>query len=195
MGLLKIIDKKFDFSTQRRYLISFLFFGVPVGYLMGQGISIWTKGWDKYNFSIGSLLFSLSIDLLIMSPLIVNYFIQRKKFNLIIKKFHKTICEQSQSTRPIGLQTSTLKVKASLPSKEFKEGEVYDIQILSHTYAVSKWYRPNTLFLNSCDILIINKNKWRSTNNFYDIINKFELVDSLKEERKKKLERLQKAIK
>ena len=35
MGLLRFIDRKITFQTQKRYLISFLFFGIPFGYLCG----------------------------------------------------------------------------------------------------------------------------------------------------------------
>jgi len=179
MVLLKFLDSKFSFDRQRSFLNSFIFFGMPIGYLIVQGITIWSKGWDKYNFNIGNLFFSIIINLLIVSPLIVNYIIQRKKYNLIIKKFQN--------------KTLSFKVKAimnysiSLNSSNFVKGEIYDIQILNLLNPT--WFR------NKCYIMIINNNQWRSTNNFYDIINKFELVDTLKEERKNKLEKLQKIMK
>ena len=182
MGLLKFIDNKLSFDRQRSYLISFLFFGVPIG-----GLTIWSKGWDKYNFSISSLIFSLIMDLMIASPLIINYIRQIKKYNLIVKKFHnKTLSFRVKAKMSFSL---------SLNSSEFVKDRMYEIQVFDETYIHKVWHHPNTWFHSDFDIVIICDNKWRSTTNFFDVINRFEIVDNLKEERKKKLERLQKIMK
>jgi len=72
MRFLNWIDKKFTYREQKRYLISFLCFGVPFGYIFAQTIGIFVKGWSEYHFSIWNLFFTIIFDLLLVSPLIIN---------------------------------------------------------------------------------------------------------------------------
>lgn len=169
--MLKLLNKFMIFGTQKRYLISFLFFGVPIGYLVGEGIKIWMYSWIKYHFSIESLLFTLFFDLILISPLIINYFIQMKKQKLLIKRYYN--------------KTLIYKVKAKFDYKEFKKSELYEIHaedfIVNNDKKIYFFVIPTNNFPHPANMEALE-----------DIINKFELVDNLKEQRRKKLKKLTK---
>lgn len=163
MGLLKFIDKKTTFQQQKNFLKSFFFIGIPVGFLFGQSLNILLFGWAKYNFNIYVLMIHVLTCLIIMSPLIINYFKYTKMYKLIMEKHNK--------------KTLTYKVKSKMNFRiydrsVFNKDKIYDIKIFDK------------------EILIIDNDQWRSTYDFIDFINKFEIVNSIKEDRKKKLEKL-----
>lgn len=174
MGILKIIDKKTTFQQQKNFLKSFFYIGMPVGYLFGQGLNILLFDWAKYNFNIYVLINHIITCLIIISPLIINYFKYTKMYKLIIEKHNK--------------KTLTYKVKSKIDFRIydrsiFTKDKIYDIQIIEKSVPVSKIRNYHKL------ILLIDNDQWKSTYNFIDFINKFEIVD-IKEERKKKLEKL-----
>ena len=169
--MLRLLNKYSVFGSQKRYLLSLLFFGLPFGFLIGEGLKIWTKSWATYHFNIGNLLFTIFFDLIIFSPLIINYFIQMKKKKLLTERYYN--------------KTLIHKVKAIFDYKEFKKGELYEIE-------VDNFFANNDKKL--CFFVIPTNNFPRIANMkvLDEIINKFELVDNIREQRRKKLKKLQK---
>lgn len=166
MRFLRFIDRKFTFYDQKSYVISFLFFGAPIGYLFVQGIDVLVQGWEKYNFSAYNLLGNIITNLVILSPLIINYIRHTRKYNKIYKKI-------------IENPNHKYKVKALYDYKNFIKDNVYDIE-------------EEHIFMNFDKIgvlyIINNNNQYLPLKN---IINKFEL-DDIKEDRLRKLKKLKK---
>jgi len=169
MGLIKYMDKKMTFDSQKGYMFAYLYGGLPIGYLIGQGLTIWSKSWDKYHFSLEGLVIHTIMILSICSPFIINYFRQTKKLKLIVKK-HRN-------------KTLVYKVKATENYKDFVKGQTYDLEVYDHFVGKKgKWISQ-----------VYNGKGW--SYDLKNIINKFELVYNIKEERNRKLKKLQKIIK
>lgn len=179
MGLLKYINKKMTFGSQCSYLSSYFFFGMPIGYGIGEGIRVLIDG-QKYHFNFSNFIFGIIINLLIITPFLVNYFIQMKKFKFIINKH-------------LADKNKKLKVKAIMDySTIYEKGKSYEIEIVQKRSKQSLFQRilrnPNytiTVFYEDTSFI------WQSRSTLLGIINKFEL-DDIKEERRKKLARLKK---
>jgi hypothetical protein len=161
MKLLNYIDKKFSYNAQRRFTIS-LPIGAVVGYLLAEGMTLLIKGWQKYNFNLGGLIFEIFLWLIILSPFIYNRFKYEAKYKKILEKV---------KTKENNF------VKAKFDYDYFKKGQTYSISL----------YNDN-LYINT----VKGWGKSGYTSNFHDfkgVVNKFE-YDDLKEERLKKLKRL-----
>lgn len=113
MSLLKFIDRKFSSEEQLDYLKGYLFIGAPLGYIIVEGFKYFFI--SSYYFSIINLIATIIIDLTIASPLIINYFKHKNKYNKIIKKIKDN--------------PKLNKVKAIFDYKDFIKGEVYDLDI------------------------------------------------------------------
>ena len=163
MKFFNLIDKWWTFGTQKSYLFSFFFIGLPFGYCFSQGILIVSKGWDKYNFNIFNMLFLILFDCLIVSPLIINYFRHKNKYKDILKKMYS-----------YHLKENTVKVKAKFNYKSFIKGQSYYLEL--------------TDSLKDIIYIIDEKNYYHSLK---ELINKFEL-DDIKTQRKLKLQKLKK---
>lgn len=86
MKFLRYIDKKLTSSKQKEQIIVYLFIGGPIGYIIGDIMKIVFLGWNKYHFSILNFIFTFIVELLITSPLIINYFLHEKKYKQLINK-------------------------------------------------------------------------------------------------------------
>lgn len=164
MRFFRFLDRKLTARRQKAIITSYLFFGVPVGYIGSQIAKIISLGWDKYQFSLLSMIFLFSFDILIMLPFIINYFRHRKKFNNIIKKIEPD---------------KELKVKALFDFDDFIKNHVYKIENIS--------FLTNYGLYKNNSYLVVDSKGFH--NRLKDIINKFEL-DDIKEERLKKLRKL-----
>lgn len=177
MRFLKFLDKKLSWKQQKDYLFFYLMFGLPFGYLGGQGISIWINGWNTYHFDIHGVIFQIVFGLLISTPLIINYFHHIKKYKLIIKRY---LDDEADNLRfHLRWKPSIYKVKCIIDYKEFVKNESYELQIIDNGVKKAKY-----------SMMVINNKGW--SYDLKDFINKFEMIDTIKEERKKKLKRLQK---
>lgn len=179
MNLLTYIDKKLTFIEQISYLKSYLFFGAPLGYIFGEVLKYFLL---TYKFSISQLFFTILLNLLIASPLIINYYKHMKKYNRLIKK----IRENSKLD----------KVKAIMNYEGFIKGESYNFTCLEQAKLTpSQWSSIISIFISSSSFLEKNLIVILGINNkphiLKSIINKFDL-DDIKEERLKKLKRLSK---
>jgi hypothetical protein len=166
MKLLNLIDKWWTFDSQKNYLFSFLFIGLPFGYFFTQGLLIVLKGWYKYHFDIFNMLFLILFDCLIVSPIIINYFRHKNKYNDILKKLYSKHLEEK----------NTVKVKAKFNYESFIKGQSYYLELANYDLLIDNIY------------IIDEKNYYHSLKR---LINKFEL-DDIKEQRKLKLEKLKK---
>jgi hypothetical protein len=163
MKLLNYIDKKFTLQDQLVYIISFLFIGMPLGYLFSQGINILIYGWEKYHFNKYNLLGNITTNLLILTPLIINYIRHIKKYNKICKKILENYNHK-------------YKIKALYDYKNFIKNDLYDIDT---DYVFRNGDKKFEFFIMQ------NHNIY----NMRNIINKFEL-DDIKEDRLRKLKKL-----
>lgn len=113
MSLLRFIDRKFSSQEQLDYLKGYLFFGAPLGFIVVEGFKYFFM--SNYNFSIFNLIGTIITDFLVASPLIINYFKHKNKYNKIVKKIKDN--------------PKLNKVKAILDYKNFIKGEVYELDI------------------------------------------------------------------
>jgi replication fork clamp-binding protein CrfC len=84
-------------------------------------------------------------------------------------------------------KTLVYKVKAIFDYKEFKKGELYEIDVDSYYDKDKKlcfFVIPENYFPKLSNMKVLD-----------EIINKFELVDNIREQRRKKLKRLKKCSK
>jgi len=161
MKFLRYIDKKITFASQKRWLMSYLFIGIPISYLFTQTLMIVSLGWSEYKlqFDIVNPFIVLFFNLLIISPFIINYFIHTKKYNNLKKHFGTD---------------KEVKVKSLFDFDTFVKGESYII------------YSDSFMFNSGMDkrtILLV------SNYTLKNIVNRFEL-DDIKEQRLKKLKKL-----
>ena len=179
--MIKLINKFLTFSEIKRFLISYLLFGIPVGIIITESINIIKFGWKKYTFNIEHIIIMIIIDLIIVIPFIIIYFRCKKKLNKLIKKiFNNSLKEKT--------------VKFIFNYKTFNKGEIYKYDYLgSYNLYVSYSFYNN--FTNAAEhinyLFIFDKND--KTYNLVNIINKIEL-DNLKESRLKKLKKLKKMV-
>jgi len=166
MNILKYIDRKITFIDQIRYLKSYLFFGAPLGYICVEFTKYLCL--SNYKFNFGQLIISIIVNLLIASPLIINYYKHTKKYNKISKKI-----QENEKNEKI------TKCKALFDYKSFIKGEHYEID------GVFNW-----TFLPEKDLAYVLDNNERRYI-LKNVINKFDL-DDIKEERLKKLKKLNK---
>ena len=168
--ILKYLDKKKTTSEQIIELKTFLFFGFPIGYVTVEVIKIIISGWLKYHFSIPNIIFTFIFDLVIFSPFIINYFLHKKRYKDIINKV-KNIKE--------------FKVRALFDYKSFVKGQ-------SYTCYFDEMFHSNKFKYYVCTN--DGKNCYDYEIELKDVINKFEL-DDIKEDRLKKLKKLNKKSK
>lgn len=163
MRLLKYIDRKFTLYDQKTYMVSFVVFGMPLGYLFSQGVNVYMKGWSEYHFSIYNLIGNLITNLVILTPIIYNYIRHTKKYNKIFIKMRDNT-------------NTKYKVKALYNYDVFTEGISYEIS-------------TESVFMNfdKHEFLYVLDN--HMTYPLKNIINKFEL-DDIKEDRMRKLKKL-----
>lgn len=159
--LLRFIDKNKTLEEQIIYLKSYLLFGFPLGYFFTEIIKYFILK-SEYHFRFGSLLVTIIIDLLIVSPFIINYFKYKRAYKIFTNKFNST--------------DTTKKIIAKFNYKEFTKGETYEVK-----YYVSP--------IKGKDIFIISNINERIDIELKSVINKFDL-DNLKEKRLKKLKKL-----
>lgn len=164
MRFLRYIDSKFTLYDQKAYIISFIFFGVPLGYSFVQIMTILISGWEKYHFSMYNLIGNLTTNFLILSPFLINYIRHTKRF----KKIYKKVIENSKNV---------YRVKALFTYSPFIKGSYYEICKDSY---IMNFDKKNIIF-----IIDDNKKQYPIKN----IINKFEL-DDIKEDRLRKLKKL-----
>jgi len=184
MRLLRYLDKKYTLTEYKRFIITFFCFGAPFGYVFAQVTGILVISWEKYNFSFFNLFFTGFCDVLICSPVIINYIRHTIRYNKIIKRLDHIKPDNRSDEKKFS-------VKALYDFKNYKKGESYTINIsdLYHTKLIpAKWKQLNPFKIFDNFIYIEN-----STNIHFlgEIINKFELND-IKEDRRKKLKKLQK---
>ena len=182
MRLLNYFDKRYTLTEQKRFISSFLLFGMPIGYTFSQLIGILLISWDKYHFSYFNLFFTFIFDLLFCSPLIINYIRHIRRYNKIIKRLNYLKPIESESKNKFS-------VKALYDYRKFKKGESYFINIfdLYKTKLIApKWKQLR--FAKMSDNFIYIENEY-DIHFLGEVINKFELND-IKEERRKKLEKL-----
>ena len=178
MKLLTLIDRKIIFRSQKGYLKSYLFFGLPFGYIVGELFKLILVGWSNYSFqyNIIGIAVNLIVGLIIAGPFIINYFRQNKKLKSIIKK-HRN-------------KTLVYNVKCIINYKKFVKGELYEIEVYPNEVnrrRLPKWYCSSVK-----NLYVVGDNGLAYE--LEEIINKFELVDNIKEERKKKLKKLEKLM-
>jgi len=170
MRFLRYVDRKLTAESQKQQIKLFLFFGYPIGYLCVEIIKIIIFGWAKYNFSISNCIFTFILDVIIALPLIINYFLHKRKYKQIINKIK---------------DKSDFNVKALFDFQDFKKGQSYPCyfdEILnkgkySFTYYVCIKHNTNGWYYWEIEL----KN----------VINKFEL-DDIKDDRLKKLKKINK---
>jgi hypothetical protein len=164
LNLVLFLNKKSNLKDQRSYLTIYLYFVVPLGYLISQGVSILTKGWSQYHFNATSFASLIIMDLLLVSPLIYNYYKQSRKYKKILRKFDPRF---------------PCNVKAIFDYRNFAKNQIYRLEDNSVLIdaGMSKLRYVRVIDNNGIGY------------NLEDIVNKFEL-DDIKEERKKKLLKL-----
>lgn len=168
MRLLRYIDRKFTLYDQTAYMVSFIFFGMPIGYIFSQIVSILIHSWDKYHFSVYNLLGNMITNLVILTPIIINYIRHSRKYNKIYNK----VTEKTNNNKV------KVKVKALYDYSSFIKGQSYEVV---DEYFIMNNDKKAMLFI------IDNQRTFPMKN----IINKFEL-DDIKEDRMRKLKKLKK---
>lgn len=86
MSIPKFIDKYQTYNDQVSYLKSMTYFGFPFGYIISKIFAIAIIGWEKWHFSFSDLFIVFFVDLIILLPLIYNYFKHKKRYNNIVEK-------------------------------------------------------------------------------------------------------------
>lgn len=163
---MRFLDRLFTIKQQRVYLTMFLFFGMPIGYLCGQGITILSKGWNNYHFEPLNMIVTLFADFILITPLIINHFKYQSKYTKIFNKYLEN-------------KNKNYQVKAVFNYDNFVKGETYQIFEKSHLFNVGM-NKKIYLCMEDCEGNLYN---------LEDLINKFDLND-IKEERRKKLKKL-----
>lgn len=160
--MLKFINKKYTFHDQNGFLLSYIIIGAPVGYVITQ-IILMLSNWDKYIFKIENLIFTFTFHLLIISPLIFNFFKNNKKYKNLIKK--------------IDNQNKSIKIKFLYDYDKFTINESYILEKEGEYFYIKN--KDKKLFFMAYG------------NELKDFINKFE-IDDIKYKRLQKLNRLKK---
>jgi hypothetical protein len=183
MRLLRYIDDKWTFREQYDYIKRASII-LPFIIIIIEIIKYFII--KNYKFSPLYIIFSVFFNFIFYIPFIINSIKYNKKF----KKIEKQILEN---------YTTKLKtVKAKINYCSFIKNEVYELMVLKDTTTLtpSKWNiifqllrnsKTNTSYINKIIVFDSNDNAYLLKN----IINKFELND-IKEERLKKLKRLNK---
>lgn len=130
MFLLKYIDKKLTYKLIKNYIKSFLFFGAPIGIIIGESIKVIIYGgFSKYveNFNIDVIFFTIFFDILIISPFIINYIKHKKRYKNIIKKINL-------------LKPENLKVRALYNYEHFIKGQTYLLEARYNSYIIRSNY-------------------------------------------------------
>ena len=177
MKFLRYIDKKLTSSKQKEQIIVYLFVGGPIGYIIGDIMKIVVLGWGKYHFSILNFIFTFLVELIITSPLIINYFLHVKKYKQLINKVKSK---------------KEFNVKSLFDFDDFKKDQYYKCYF---TEILNKKGRTIPAYY-VCKNSQINNSGFFYSTRIYEVdlketINKFEL-DDIKEDRLKKLKKLNK---
>lgn len=168
MMFLRYIDKKMTADKQKFQIKSFLFVGFPIGYSIVEILKLIVFGWAKYHFSISNCIFTFIFDVVLISPLIINYFLHKRKY----KQFLNKIKDKKE-----------FKVRALFDYRNFVKGQSYTC-FFDQIFGKEKF----TYFI--CNRPFITNHDY-SEIELKDNINKFEL-DDIKEDRLKKLNKLNK---
>jgi len=169
MRLLNYLDRKFEFSKQKNYLFGYLFFGYPFSYMLIHAILyIWIEKDTLFIDMVYDFIRNFIFNILIVSPLIINYFRYKKKYNHIVNKIHENYLN------------GNFCVKAKFDFKEFKKNQSYPLDY----YTLKRISKKTPIF-------VLTNGAYNRTYLLKNYINKFEL-DDIKEERLKKLKKLKK---
>lgn len=83
--MIKYINKKLLYSTQRSLVINFVYLGTPIGYIVSQIMFIIKDTWEVYEFSLFTIIFHFVFCISISLPIIIAYFKNKKKKKKIWK--------------------------------------------------------------------------------------------------------------
>ena len=137
MSIPKFIDKYQTYNDQVSYLKSMTYFGFPFGYIISKIFAIAIIGWEKWHFSFSDLF--IVFYLLILSPLIYNYFKHKKRYDNLIKK--------------VNLNTNKdYTVKALYNYKHFIKGKSYKIRFDQFDNNFYIEYYPLKNLINKFDL-------------------------------------------
>lgn len=85
MKLINYINRKMSVKSQRITIISYLFFGYPIGQIFSTLLIIYAGGGVK-NIHYQPYITTFIISVLILSPIIISYYLNVKKYKNFIKK-------------------------------------------------------------------------------------------------------------
>lgn len=175
-NMFNFINKIFTLKSQKIYLISYGI-GIPIGYLLVDLISGFS-GVTMMDICV-RLLFSLFL----VSPVLINYIREIRKYKKLLKKIdNKDYNKNGESNDDSYTINTDIYYKAKFNEKDyppFIKGKSYPIIIKTHHQ--HSYYEIREISIETESGYDVG---------IKDIINKFDLVLNLKEERAKKLKKL-----
>lgn len=175
--LLNYVNKKMTFADQKRWIIFYCCVGFPLGYLFSQVISLWLLSWEKYNFTIGNLLYNILFNFIIFSPILIAFFKNRKKYKELINTINKDESDKINIKLKCIFDYGYIK-----GDNDYIRNEIYDIQFL-----IPGNEKPQRKLTYDDDLYVPSEYKY--PHKLKTIINKFD-ISSIKIDRKRKLKKL-----
>lgn len=96
---------------------------MPIGYGIGQILTIIIIGWTKYQFGVFNFFSTLIFDLLLASPFLVNIVRYTKKYNYAVKFFEKNKNIDTENV----YDYQNVEVKCVYQHISYEIGEIYKL--------------------------------------------------------------------